>query len=415
MKKLIILITVLCGCLTSMGTTVSNVRAAQRYPWNGTIDIDYTITGSVSNLLMAIHVRNNDSGVTYVVATNSTEMTEGENRKSAWLFGSAYDYNTGKTTYSPQLQTTNFSAKVTLYKRILPTHVIPTESYYVIDISSGPNALTYPVQVMNEMPAGGWTSEYKTSKIVLRRIHDVGTVTISGNGCVPVDKRTVSSPYYIGVFEITEAQFKLVMGNREHPVNGSELFNYSTSSTLPVQIYQSFIGGYERNQFHPNYNVFRMIYCSQSEIDSVNIGEQSFLGKLRAKTGLKFNLPTELQWEYACRALTESKFNNGGDLKQDMLLLGCCKQNSLNNSVTGVGNFQPNAWGLYDMHGNAPELCLGVYETSLASGYGQSNFGPNVVRGGTAGTDWEWCDSGTRLGGGDLGASGFRIACPAGL
>ena len=77
----------------------------------------------------------------------------------------------------------------------------------------------------------------------------------------------------------------------------------------------------------------------------------------------KFDLPTEAQWEYACRAGISSALNNGTNLTSDtdecsnLDLVAWYNKNSTNRTHS-VGLKQPNAWGLYDMHGNVNEFCL---------------------------------------------------------
>ena len=89
---------------------------------------------------------------------------------------------------------------------------------------------------------------------------------------------------------------------------------------------------------------------------------QAFIGKLNkkfGKPGVKFALPTEAQWEYACRAGTSTRFSFGDDKKifGDYVWYG---RNSV-KKLQPVGQKKPNPWGLYDMNGNAAEWCADWY------------------------------------------------------
>ncbi len=208
--------------------------------------------------------------------------------------------------------------------------------YCIVDLSAGHSTLSYPISYLTDEPKYGWTEEYKTTKLVLRLI-EPGTFKMSGRAgdrWTEYDIR-LTKPYYIGIFEVTQKQYNLVagenpscyMGDRRPVENVSYkelrgLYNWPTDKRLPT----------------------------------------GFLGKLIKRTGGIFDLPTEAQWEYACRAGTESRFNNGGDTEEDLALLGRYGGNVADgrggySEHTEVGSYLPNNWGIYDMHGNVWEWC----------------------------------------------------------
>jgi formylglycine-generating enzyme required for sulfatase activity len=119
---------------------------------------------------------------------------------------------------------------------------------------------------------------------------------------------------------------------------------------------------------------------------------QKFCGTLGERTGRRFRLPTEAEWEYACRAGTTTPFFFGDTISTDLA-------NYDGNSVYGhgtvgvhrhasmpAGSFPPNAWGLFDMHGNIMEWCQdrwGPYQAGdLADPRGAKSGWGRVVRGG---------------------------------
>ena len=251
----------------------------------------------------------------------------------------------------------------------------------VIDLSAGPNATKYPVSYLAAEPKGGWTDEYKTTKLVLRRI-EPGKLMMGGEHEV-----TLTKPFYIGVFEVTPKQYEQVTGSNPSQFKGD---------MRPVE--------------RVSWNAIRGNSSTYNWPSSVNVDSLTFIGKIQARTGLNFDLPTEAQWEYACRAGTTSKFNNGGDSETDLKKLGrfILNQKQRVNSEadepfakhepdgkggcleghTVVGSYRPNAWGLYDMHGNVWEWCLdwsGHLSGGVTDPSGSSSGSRRVLRGGG------WC------------------------
>ena len=204
-------------------------------------------------------------------------------------------------------------------------------TYYLIDLSGGTNTNYYPLEILNGEPTGGWTDEHKTTKLVLRRIKP-GTFMMCNEVQV-----TLTRPFFIGVFEVTQKQYELVTGQKPSSNKGDK---------LPVE-------SVSWNDIRGN--------CNWPTDTSVSTN--SFMGLLRARTGLAFDLPTEAQWEYACRAETTGDFNVPG---QSLDNLGRYADNGDDErggseyfyTTTTVGSYLPNAWGLYDMHGNVEEWCL---------------------------------------------------------
>jgi formylglycine-generating enzyme required for sulfatase activity len=174
--------------------------------------------------------------------------------------------------------------------------------YMVIDLSGGTNTASYPVFYLNSAPADGWTDEYKTSQLVMRKISK-GTFTMGSPsnelgrfefGCSDETQHqvTLTKDFYIGVFEITQRQWELVMGYRP-----SYFKNATYYATRPVEQ----VSYYDIRENPANGDDPAVDWPANNAVNAA-----SFMGKLRAKTGLStFDLPTESQGEYACRAGTQ--------------------------------------------------------------------------------------------------------------
>jgi formylglycine-generating enzyme required for sulfatase activity len=135
---------------------------------------------------------------------------------------------------------------------------------------------------------------------------------------------------------------------------------------------------------------------------------QAFIRKLNALVpGGGFRLPTEAEWEYACRAGTTTTFHYGNDLDASMANFdgnypyGNGAKGRYRETTVPVGTFKPNAWNLYDMHGNVWELCWdwhGEYPTgSVIDPSGPGSGSNRVPRGGSWDCNARDCRSANRV------------------
>jgi formylglycine-generating enzyme required for sulfatase activity/serine/threonine protein kinase len=191
---------------------------------------------------------------------------------------------------------------------------------------------------------------------------------------------TLTSPYYLGVHEVTNAQWKRVMGS------------------VP-SLWQD----------------------DDRPVEQVNWGDAvDFCQKLSAlpaekSAGRTYRLPTEAEWEYACRAGTTTTYSFGDD-ESGLGDYGWFFGNS-DKQAQPAGLKKPNAWGLYDMHGNVWELCSDWYGNHangpVSDPTGSSSGTFRVYRGGGwDSSDWG-CRSANRGGNGpssQRGAVGLRVA-----
>ncbi|HEY7424950.1 MAG TPA: bifunctional serine/threonine-protein kinase/formylglycine-generating enzyme family protein [Gemmataceae bacterium] len=147
---------------------------------------------------------------------------------------------------------------------------------------------------------------------------------------------------------------------------------------------------------------------------------QAFCVKLGQLTGKRYRLPTEAEWEYACRAGTTTPFYFGETISTDQAnydgnsTYGRGKKGVYRQQTTPVGRFPANAWGLFDMHGNVWEWCADWYgayiQGDINDPQGCDKGSCRVLRGGTWNNNPSKCRSATRYKSGPT--SGFRnVGC----
>ena len=240
--------------------------------------------------------------------------------------------------------------------------------YMVLDLTK-PNAVGYYVST-NAFPNGGLANDdYRLTKMVFRKVAARGQQFRMGRG--PNELKTsvttyaeypvlvsFSEDYYLGIYPVTQKQYMLVQNLSTSPCNfkanfyGNDEYLMGPFETVPCN---SIRGGVWKG----------------SDGSTAQPGEApatgSLVSNIRALTGLEhLDLPTEAQWEFACRAGSTTKYWWGdaditktqGNINQGVKPAGGEKIGSYGYRSTRVDAYPPNPWGFYDFYGNVEELCL---------------------------------------------------------
>ncbi len=178
----------------------------------------------------------------------------------------------------------------------------------------------------------------------------------------PQHRVTISQPFYLAQTETTVAQFRSFV----------EATDYVTEPELPGGV----AWGYEQGEWRKGRYSWKQMgdYQPRDDRPVTNLtwyDAQAYCDWLNdtSESSVVYRLPTEAQWEYACRAGTETEWSHGNDW-ETLSEYAWHMQNS-DMLLKPVAMKQPNAWGLYDMHGNASEWCSDRF--TPGSGYDESN------------------------------------------
>ena len=373
-----------CGCLCSFANPVVTVdRVQQRYPWNGLVDIDYTIanfTGDEVDYQLAVDLVM--TGATQRVysfanyAPCDAPITNGTHRLT-W------------NAPADGVERLERNASIIIRLVYAPTTERDAD-YLIIDVSGGTSAETYPVKfVKGGVPRQFNSVRYQSDRIVLKRV-PAGSFwmgqgskvngNFTGNVSSPTSSRhyvTLTKDFFLGLFPVTQRQHELVMGS---PCGGNA-------------------GVCSRGGTKPTYD-----WSWNTIMGAISGG--GFFTNLCAKTvcrGLPirgFTLPTEAQREYACRAGTTNSYVYASD-STDLLDYYAYHTGNMENwskipsgtyyyPLATAGSFLPNAWGFYGMQALVSEWCsdwYGEYPTSTEEEPDIDPTGPatgtqKVLRGG---------------------------------
>jgi formylglycine-generating enzyme required for sulfatase activity len=214
---------------------------------------------------------------------------------------------------------------------------------------------------------------------------------------------TIGKPFYLGAFEVTQEQYQKVMGTNPSffckTGTGKARVKENDTSEYPVE--------------------------RVSWLDAVE-----FCRKLSALEKKHYRLPTEAEWEYACRAGTTTVFNVGDDFNSNRGNINGLSYSAYGKAEAGPfwrstlqgGEYKKNAFGLYDMHGNVQEWCSDWYDEDYYKNSpktdptGPANGTERILRGGGWPSSAKACRSAAR---GHLPpdeksyTSGFRVVLEA--
>lgn len=357
MKKGILLFQIITGItlLAANDISVSDVELAQDSK-SRLVTVSYTLTGDPA--IVTVDFLTN--GVSIGEANFSNVSGDVNKLVSDTQSARAITWKPHKSW--PGHLLTGMTARVTAW--------LPEEppDYLVVALSDATAPqIAYYVST-NAFPHGGLTNDiYRTSRMVMRRIRAAGVRWQMGATQADYEQAgrsdaprayeashhvTLSEDYFMGIYPVTQEQYRRFTG----------------ASTLGGSY-----TGYADSPMRPrtgNYNTFR---GSGTGVAHTSVSKTSAIGKLRAQTGIDFDLPSEAEWEFACKAgnpwlLYSGKTYTDANVYEIAWVYGNSLYADINKRQThAVGRKLPNAWGLYDMIGNTLEWCRDKYVENLGT------------------------------------------------
>ena len=398
--------------LSAHSATINQVIVRQQWPWSTDVKVEYQLEGvdAAHPVDIAVTAYNGD---TLLDSSNLRASIKGDLYGITEEFGEFYidpiaafgseriamtkfkvklavsesASNIGEVLYKIFCLTNSSEAVVNVTRRDLLNGKYGS---YETDYSKFGTGFASPLSDVLVWTGVTNDAKYATTHLVMRKIPAKGQTFTMGSPTSEIGRYesdgdnmpsgretqhsvTFTNDFYIGVFEVTQHQWWLFKNNWP-----SQWSLASCRATRPVE------------------------YVSYDDIRGSNVGAtwpadlshavdgSSFLGLLR--NGLagapKLDLPTEAQWEYACRAKSASAYYNGKECENAVGAYNSANLNPLgryrahggypngeypstaevkagtdtSGGTARVGSYMPNAWGLYDMLGNVAEWCLDYYD-----------------------------------------------------
>ncbi len=209
----------------------------------------------------------------------------------------------------------------------------------------------------------------------------------------------LTKPFYMATKDVTRAQFAIFVAETNFKTDAEKANDENTWQHNKV---------FEQEETCPVVNV--------SWSDGA-----AFIAWLSKRDHKTYRLPTEAEWEYACRAGTTTTFNTGDTISSDQAnydgfaVYGAGVKGERRWKTMPVGSFPPNKWGLYDMHGNVWQWCSDVFAdypndtVTDPKGPAPDPKASHVLRGGSWGIDPIFLRSASRLDGGPGSRGGYNV------
>ena len=396
MKKSIVSIIAASAAFTLAAAPIVRENSVTMSQSGGDVTIGYTLEGEAGIVTVDIQTNGVSIGSENLsfMAGDVNKVVQPGNRTITWKPYKAWPDNSAASA----------RAVVSAWATDAPP------DYMVVSLAAD-NSVRY-FATAEEIPFGVTDDRYKTEYLLLRKVPAANVEWRMGSPSTESWREsnrevprlvTLSDDYYIGVYEITQKQYAMIYGS-----------NPSTHSTdgdmKPVDnCWFSHLRGAAGSGYDwPN--------------NGHAVSSDSFFGKLRAKSGVTgFDLPTEAQWEFACRAgcgagLYSGKEDIGWDTDANVAELAVNGYGSLTSTDT-VGLKLANAWGLYDMLGNVQEWVLDWLADAPDGGTdptGPTTGSNRVLRGGTYAEKAQNCRCASRsfmVPNWSSSSIGFRVAC----
>ncbi len=386
MKRTFVFAFALAAVTVVAEPVVSDVTVASQWPWSGKVKVSFSVSGVSSGKNAKFAFSAYDGAVKLCDVDSSAvsgdiyadqggvctvEIDPAALGPLATACGGLKDFRVGVevTEVSPILyKVIDLQKAKGAANQIIYISADDLAAGNVGDLTALGATETNPVPGVSSIIWTGLTnsvatnSRYINARIVFRRI-PAGTFNMGSSGILT----TISKGFWIGVFPFTWGQFGFITDDNRASVK---------NNTLPASRLEMYALDLTWNMMRGDSSV----WPEEGYVVETN----SVCGLLANLTGQSgFDLPTEAQWEYACRASTTDNAKYRSDAELDEL--GSYTGN--NGSLCRPGQYLPNAWGLYDMIGNVWERVLDWNGTPAGGtdpwGTSSGNYSQRIIRGGS--------------------------------